>query len=252
MAQSMSMSHRPGPNTLDDSNRGPALLAGIKHGLGKKRPTNITAALEASKWLYIFEALFPVTTIATKLSILYLYKRIFSTFNPIFSWALYIVGALQVGWAVSGFFTTVFQCWPIDILWRLDGGLFSGHPAAGHCIDLVASLTGLAVINTVLNTALLVLPMPMIWNLHTSRKHKMALTLIFALGCAIARTYLTSRAINDPSTILWEQAPAVILSFAEPCVGIICACLPVMRPLLAASKGLASTLFNNIPLGPSS
>lgn len=25
-----------------------------------------------------------------------------------------------------------------------------------------------------------------------------------------------------------------------------------MRPLLAASKGLASTLFNNIPLGPSS
>ncbi|KAI4288782.1 MAG: hypothetical protein L6R35_001954 [Caloplaca aegaea] len=303
MAQSMSMSHRPGPNALDDSNRGPALLAGsitlitaatfavtlrlvarrikkvswaaddhlaivalafayamftsmifcIKHGLGIKRPTNITAALETSKWLYISEALFPVTTIATKLSILYLYKRIFSTFNRTFAWALYIIGALQAGWAVSGFFTTVFQCWPIDILWRLDGGLYSGHPAAGHCIDLIAMLTGLAVINTLLNTALLVLPMPMIWNLHTSRKNKMALTLIFALACAdisasIARTYLTSRAITDPSTFLWEQAPAVILSFAEPCVGIICACLPVMRPLL----GLASTTLFNIPLGSSS
>lgn len=156
---------------------------GIKHGLGKKRPTNISSALQASKWLYIFEALFPVTTIATKLSILYLYKRIFSTLNKKFAWALYTVGALQVVWAVSGFFTTVFQCWPIDVLWRLEGGLFSGHPA-GHCIDLVASLTGLAVINTVLNTALLVLPMPMVWKLHTSRKHKIALTLIFALGCA--------------------------------------------------------------------
>ncbi|KAI4196796.1 MAG: hypothetical protein LQ348_002239 [Seirophora lacunosa] len=227
----------------------------IKHGLGKKRPTNISSALQASKWLYIFEALFPVTTIATKLSILYLYKRIFSTLNKNFAWALYTVGALQVAWAVSGFFTTVFQCWPIDILWRLEGGLFSGHPA-GHCIDLVASLTGLAVINTVLNTALLVLPMPMVWKLHTSRKHKIALTLIFALGCAdisagIARTYLTSQVVSDPTTILWEQAPAVILSFVEPCVGIICACLPVMRPLLYATKGLPSRLFNN-PFGSSS
>ncbi|KAL8894990.1 MAG: hypothetical protein Q9207_008344, partial [Kuettlingeria erythrocarpa] len=155
----------------------------IKHGLGQQRLTNIAGALEASKWLYVFEALFPVTTIATKLSILCLYRRIFSTFNKTFAWALYTVGALQVGWAVSGFFTTVFQCWPVNILWRLEGGLFSAHPA-GHCIDLVASLTGLAVINTVLNTALLVLPMPMVWNLHTSQKHKVALTFIFALGCA--------------------------------------------------------------------
>ena len=160
-------------------------FTGIKYGLGEQRPKNIPSALQASKWLYIFEALFPVTTIATKLSILCLYKRIFSTFNKKFAWALYLVGALQVSWAVSGFFTTVFQCWPVNMLWRLDGGLFSGNSeAAGHCINLIASLIGLAVTNTVLNTALLVLPMPMVWNLHTSQKHKLALTFIFALGCA--------------------------------------------------------------------
>ncbi|KAI4169678.1 MAG: hypothetical protein LQ343_005500 [Gyalolechia ehrenbergii] len=160
-----------------------SILFCIKNGLGRKRLTDVPAALQASKWLYVFEALFPVTTIATKLSILYLYKRIFTTFDKMFAWALYTVAALQVGWAVSGFFTTVFQCWPIDILWKLKGGLLSGHPA-GHCIDLVAALTGLAIANTVLNTALLVLPMPMVWKLHTSRKHKIGLSVIFALGCA--------------------------------------------------------------------
>lgn len=159
------------------------MLRGIQNGLGKKGLTNIHAALQASKWLYIFEALFPATLIATKLSILYLYKRIFTTLNRPFAWALYTVAALQLGWAISGFFTTVFQCWPVDILWRLEGGIMSGHPA-GHCIDLVASLTGLAIINAVLNTAMLILPLPMIWHLQISQKRKAALSAIFVLGCA--------------------------------------------------------------------
>ena len=157
---------------------------GIKYGLGQKKPANIFDTLQASKWYYIFEALFPLTTIATKLSILCLYNRIFSTINKIFARALYIVGSLQVGWAVSSFFTMIFQCWPINTLWSLESAPFSGSSeSAGHCIDLIVSLTGLAVANTVLNTALLVLPMPMVWNLHTSQKQKIALTFIFALGC---------------------------------------------------------------------
>ena len=160
-------------------------LTGIKHGLGQKRPMNISDALEASKWFYASEALFPLTTIATKLSILCLYKRIFATCNMMFACALYIVGALQIGWTVSSFLTTVFQCWPINTLWALEAAPFSeSSKSAGHCIDLVVFITGLSVSNTVLNTALLVLPMPMVWNLHMSPKQKIALTFIFALGCA--------------------------------------------------------------------
>ena len=48
----------------------------------------------------------------------------------------------------------------------------------------------------------------------------------------IARTYLTSHAVNNAATLLWRAAPAVMLSFTEPCLGIICACLAVMRPVL--------------------
>lgn len=64
------------------------------------------------------------------------------------------------------------------------------------------------------------------------------------VAASIPRTYLISRGSNDPSTILWRQAPAVILSFVEPCVGIVCACLSVMRPLLYATKGLVSGIFS--------
>ena len=35
-----------------------------------------------------------------------------------------------------------------------------------------------------------------------------------------------------------------MLSFVEPCVGIVCACLPTMRPLLIAIKGPASEMFS--------
>ena len=155
---------------------------GIQYGLGKKQITNIHATLDAAKCLYVFEALFPLTLIATKLSILYLYKRVFTTFNRPFVWALYTVAALQVAWAISGFFVTVFQCWPIDIIWKVDSGILSGHPK-GHCVHLIRSLTGLATINTVLNTALLILPMPMVWTLQMSRRQKFALSGVFALGC---------------------------------------------------------------------
>lgn len=48
---------------------------------------------------------------------------------------------------------------------------------------------------------------------------------------SIVRTYITSQPFDDFSTFLWKQALTIILSFAEPCVAIVCACLPVMRPL---------------------
>lgn len=79
-------------------------------------PTNLPAARHASRWLYIFEASFPVTTIAIKLSILYLYKRAFTILNQTFAWSLYTSTALQIGWAATVSFTTIFQCWSMNTL----------------------------------------------------------------------------------------------------------------------------------------
>ena len=137
---------------------------------------------DAEKALYVFEDIFPLCTAATKISILCLYKRIFSTRNRTFANTLYVVGALQITWAIAGFFTTVFQCWPIDILWLPAEGIMpTGKP---HCINLVHALLGLASLNTLLIAAVLIMPIPMVWSLQLELKQKVAICGIFVLGSA--------------------------------------------------------------------
>ena len=63
---------------------------------------------------------------------------------------------------------------------------------------------------------------------------------------SIVRCVLTSHGLDpDPANQLWTAAPAVMLSFTEPCVGILCACLPVMRPLLVAMGGPIKRFFED-------
>lgn len=159
------------------------MVKGIQNGLGKHiHGVELIYAADADKALYIFEDIFPACTAATKLSILCLYKRIFSTRNRAFGWALYVIAGLQIAWAIAGFFTTVFQCWPVDTLWKVAEGLIS--PAKIKCIDVVPALLGLASVNTLLNAAVLILPMPMVWSLQIPQKQKLAVCAILVLGCA--------------------------------------------------------------------
>ena len=104
-----------------------------------------------------------------------LYQRIFTTHDPYVKFALYTVGSVLVGWAASGFFTTVFQCWRVHAIWDHTGS---------DCLDLVRALVGLATINTILNGAVLILPIPMLWNLRIPRQQKVAVISVFVLGSA--------------------------------------------------------------------
>ena len=159
------------------------MLKGIQNGLGKHlHGAELLTAADAAKALFVFEDIFPACTAATKLSILCLYRRIFSTRNRAFPWALYIVAGLQMAWAIAGFFTTVFQCSPVGASWELLEGTIS--PAKVRCIDIVHALLALASINTCLNAAVLILPMPMVWKLQMPLKQKGAVCGILVLGCA--------------------------------------------------------------------
>ncbi|KAL8785994.1 MAG: hypothetical protein Q9195_008405 [Heterodermia aff. obscurata] len=230
-----------------------ALLFCIQNGLGKHvHGPDLAYVGDAEKALYVFEDIFPICTAATKISILCLYKRIFTTRNRTFAYALYVVGGLQIAWAIAGFFTTIFQCLPINALWLPAEGIMpKGKP---RCIKLIPALLGLASTNTMLIAAVLILPIPMVWSLQMPIKQKVAICGIFVLGCAdlvaaIVRCVLTGRVVT-PTSVLWAEASAVMLSFAEPCVGILCACLPVMRPLLVAMSGPVSRIWSKSSRSP--
>ena len=150
------------------------LISGTRYGIGKHAVRNsLPSAIKLSKTLYVLEAIYPACTAATKISILLLYRRIFGTRNACFNYALYIIFILLVGCAISSFFTTVFQCAPIDYI---------GDNARESCINLVSALVALGTVNTVLNGAVLILPMPMVWHLQLPLGQKIAICGIFLLG----------------------------------------------------------------------
>lgn len=98
------------------------------------------------------------------------------------------------------------------------------------------------------------LPIPFLWKLRTTTSQKSVLTGIFlcaalyALPCrpgipfkltrissvcvvSIIRVVVLSRLTNFDVT--WNYVDAAIWSAAEPCMGVVAACLPSLRPLLA-------------------
>ena len=235
----------------------------LRFGFGKHiLRVGLQNAFLAGRAVYVLQPIFPACTGSTKLSILLLYRRIFTMHTPWFRWSYRAIVVVLAGWAVGGFFTLIFQCWPIQSAWTHMGG---------HCIDLKAALTTLASINTALNAAILILPIPMIWNLQISRQKKVGLCAIFAIGggdvaSSIARTVITAQTIpgnehgnignalasssGPPSAgstsqldITWNLADATMLALTEPCVGILCACLPVMHTLVGPVMGGLRSAF---------
>ncbi|KAA6412448.1 MAG: hypothetical protein FRX48_03439 [Lasallia pustulata] len=216
-----------------------------RYGLGKHIiRVGFVSASKMGRALYVLEAIYPACTTATKVSILLLYRRIFTTLNPYFRYCLYIISTVLVGWAISGFFTTVFQCTPIHSFW--DGS------EDRKCIDEVSALVGLAVINTLVNASVLILPMPILWHLNMPRRRKVAICGIFVIGSgdvigSIVRTALTAKLKTTDVDLTWLEADAAMLAFVEPCLGIICACLPTMRPIFGKhASGLFSNMFSNM------
>lgn len=148
---------------------------GAQYGLGKHiLRVGFASASKMGRALYVLEAIYPACTAATKISILLLYRRLFTTLNPWFRYSLYIIFTVLIGWAISGFFSTVFQCTPIHRIWE--------ESREGKCIDLVPALIALAVINTVVNASVLLLPMPIVWYLNMPRRRKVAICGIFVIG----------------------------------------------------------------------
>ncbi|KAI9669825.1 MAG: hypothetical protein M1817_004566 [Caeruleum heppii] len=201
------------------------MIAGAHFGLGKHMVRvgleNTTKMLQG---VYALEAIYPWCTASCKISILLLYRRIFTKRNRQFMLACYIVAILILGWAVAGFFALLFQCSPINFFW---------DHKEGKCFDIQAALTALAIINTLLNVAVLILPMPLVWHLNMPRRQRIATCGVFVLGSldivsSIFRTWMMTKVTASLTDVTWHDTDPGMLAFVEPCVGIICACLPTM------------------------
>jgi hypothetical protein len=112
----------------------------------------------------------------TKLSILLFYRRVFPSRN--FHRILWAVGAFILAYSITSSMVNLLQCLPIEANWNPE------LAATAKCVHFGTELIAISTINAVTDLALLILPMPMLWGLHTSRNKKIQLMVIFALGTA--------------------------------------------------------------------
>ncbi|KAK6954232.1 hypothetical protein Daesc_004198 [Daldinia eschscholtzii] len=153
------------------------------------------------KTFFAAESLWIAATSLVKLSILHFYVRIFP--DKRFQVLCYVVMGVIAAGALSLFIRMFFLCRPLEATWNPD--IFVTDPTA-HCVNL----HGAALSNPIINT---------IFDITVTKLHHDTLDIIWAV---------IKLSITDlPYTVL-EDSIWVTL---EPCLGIINACLPLLRPL---------------------
>ncbi len=116
---------------------------------------------------------FAISTVATaKLSILCLYRRIFST--PSFRINSLIIGLFVVAYWITSMLGMLLQCIPVQGIWQ--------KTPSSKCIDSNAFFLGLELLNCILDVAMLCLALKVIRGLQVPMKQKIALAMVFLLG----------------------------------------------------------------------
>lgn len=168
-----------------------------------------------------------LTVNITKASILMQYLRIFAGLKTrlcCYSLLLALLPALL--WALL---RGTLLCTPARKLWS--------PSTQGTCASAQTYWLSVAGLDIGLDILVLLLPLPCITRLRLPRKQKLNLLAVFTLGflvCAVSiarllTVYLVSRAGDHVGSGVWS----IIWSSVEANVGIICACLLALKPLLS-------------------
>ena len=129
--------------------------------------------LTTNQCLFAYEFLYGTSILTIKLSVLSLYRRIFSV--PKFKLAANIVQGVVIAWWIAVILVSIFSCNPINGFWDK---LYT----KSKCINTEHFFIGNAVPNIATDIVILILPLREIWHLNTQRHQKVALSFIFLLG----------------------------------------------------------------------
>lgn len=128
------------------------------------------------KSLYALEWLYLTAVALSKISILGVYLRIFTS-RAARSGCYVLIGIIAVNWATFILIST-FECSPLAYKW-------DKTIADGKCLDLnkIAKVTGVPNIST--DIAMLVLPLPTVRRLNASYMRKLGLMVVFMAGSVL-------------------------------------------------------------------
>ncbi|KAJ9603801.1 hypothetical protein H2200_011987 [Cladophialophora chaetospira] len=179
--------------------------------------------LQAWKYFLACQVLYKAAVLFAKLSMLFLYLRIFASHN--FRIAAYAVMFICVGTAIGTILPTIFACQPIRKAW------IPTEP--GKCIWLPGIWYASSSINIATDLMIIVLPFAQMRLLKVPKFQKLSLVALFSLGFFIIATCVVRIATLAPATTAkdttYYQAQNNLWLGIEVNTSIIVACIPPLK-----------------------
>ncbi|KAK6517610.1 hypothetical protein TWF281_004259 [Arthrobotrys megalospora] len=202
----------------------------------------------ARKLAVATEVLFVPCVGLTKLSILVFYHRVFSSKS--FRWFVYAGVAYVVAYSISSIVTVFLQAIPLRAYWD--------KTIPGKFIDGQLAFVIFGVLNCLSDLYVFFLPIREVWGIQLPKKQRIGLILVFALGsvvciAGIVRIYYLWVVFSPTNwDFTYEGGPLYIATAIEGDLGILCASLPALKPLIHRfAPGLLSSGHRSRPSGVS-
>ena len=177
---------------------------------------------------------------ATKTSILIFYLRMSKNTQKALRIASYVTLAIVNIDGVVLTFLNAFQCSPVS-------AAYDPVQEQATCVSIVTLYLCSAPVNIITDLAILILPIPVLTGMRLPQRQKTILILTFALGIFVTivdvvRIYYLQQASDNQITspvrlgtgkeFSYNASTALMWSAVEVNVGIICACIPTLKPLI--------------------
>ncbi|MCJ1284060.1 hypothetical protein MMC26_003391 [Xylographa opegraphella] len=181
------------------------------------------------KYLIVAECFYAFGQVTVKISLLLLYRYLFTS-KRLHLW-INITIVFMLAWGVAVLMGSIFSCNPINAFWDFE---LQGTPGV-YCINFQAFYISVAIPNLLTDVLILAMPIWQVWKLQLDRRSKIALTFIFLLGsfviiASIVRLVsLTRIDVADNTYTLVGIANWSSIEFA---MAVVSASLPTLRPLV--------------------
>ncbi|PGH12220.1 hypothetical protein AJ79_04400 [Helicocarpus griseus UAMH5409] len=176
------------------------------------------------KITYVITLVYVPMAFAVKVALLSIVIRIFSPDRRKVI-AIYVILGVLLAYYIPCLFMKIFACRPVSGYWL-------GVENGGWCFNQQKVIMADSVISMVSDFVILVLPLPLTWNLHISTAKKLKVIGILGAG-GVATAFSVWRLVimvqegSSPDyTVVFVRC--VLTGNAEAGLGLICACLPVL------------------------
>ncbi|KAF4636448.1 hypothetical protein G7Y89_g1636 [Cudoniella acicularis] len=163
-----------------------------------------------------------------KLAILCLYLRVFST--KAYRYATFAVAGIIIATWIASNIRSFVMCVPFAYQW-------DKTIAGGRCLNEFAFFTWITVPDFVIDSIMIILPLPIVWQLQTTLCQKIGLTVTFVAGgvgifTSVIRFVVLIDFRDPESDLSWKAVTVVTWTIIVPGMYLIAACLPSLRPVL--------------------